>query len=47
MTKAEYEIFEALNPFFRVVMEGLCFHPARRFPGNYFGPHDHDSRFRA
>jgi ketosteroid isomerase-like protein len=23
MTKAEYEIFEALNPFFRVVMEGL------------------------
>ncbi len=22
-------------------------HSARRFPGNYFGPHDHDSRFRA
>src|SRR6266853_6785808 len=23
MTKAQYEVFEALNPFFRVVMEGL------------------------
>ena len=23
------------------------FHPARGFPGNYFGPHDHDSRFGA
>ena len=23
MTKAEYEVFEALNPFFEVVMEGL------------------------
>jgi len=23
MTKAQYEVFEALNPFFKVVMEGL------------------------
>ena len=23
MTKAQYEVFEALNPFFEVVMEGL------------------------
>jgi uncharacterized protein len=23
MPKAEYEVFEALNPFFEVVMEGL------------------------
>jgi hypothetical protein len=23
MTKAHYEVFEALNPFFKVVMEGL------------------------
>ena len=23
MSKAEYEVFEALNPFFEVVMEGL------------------------
>ena len=23
MTKAKYEVFEALNPFFEVVMEGL------------------------
>ncbi|MFZ3332648.1 MAG: hypothetical protein WA197_18575 [Candidatus Acidiferrales bacterium] len=24
MTEAQYEVFEALNPFFEVVMEGLC-----------------------
>ena len=23
MTKAQFEVFEALNPFFEVVMEGL------------------------
>ena len=23
MTKAQYEVFEALNPFFKVVMKGL------------------------
>src|SRR5258706_13695374 len=32
MTKAKYEVFEALNPFFKVVMEGL----RRLVDGNHY-----------
>ncbi len=30
MTKAQYEVFEALNPFFGVVLKGLFRHVCRR-----------------